>query len=133
MNFIYIIFTFLLLCSFSVKNAYSNYSTHFLQINQNDTIMKKDTINLIAVGDIMMGTNFPNKSYLPSNDGADLFNNVISHLNCEYCNYVNCFYQCWNTSFYFNENDESFRKQKTKNQKSILVFLWSDIYSQWYC
>ena len=81
MNFIYIIFTFLLLCSFSVKNAYSNYSTHFLQFNQNDTLTKKDTINLIAVGDIMMGTNFPNKSYLPNNDGADIFNNVVSFLN----------------------------------------------------
>ena len=81
MNFIYIIFTFLLLCSFSVKNPYSNYSTHFIQFNQNDTLMKKDTINLIAVGDIMMGTNFPNKSYLPNNDGADIFNNVVSFLN----------------------------------------------------
>ena len=81
MNFIYIILTFLLLSSFSIKTPHQNYSTHFLKFNQNDTLKKKDTINLIAVGDIMMGTNFPNKSYLPNNDGADLFNNVVSFLN----------------------------------------------------
>ena len=82
MNSIYIIFTFLLLSSFSVKQSYSNYNTHFTKLNQNDTLQKKkDTINLIAVGDIMMGTNFPNKSYLPNNDGADLFKNVESFLN----------------------------------------------------
>ena len=82
MNSIYIIFTFLLLSSFSVKQSFSNYNTHFTYFNQNDTLQKKeDTINLIAVGDIMMGTNFPNKSYLPNNDGADLFKNVESFLN----------------------------------------------------
>ena len=81
MNFIYIILTFLLLSSFSITPPHQNYSTHFLKFNQNDTLKKKDTINLVAVGDIMMGTNFPNKSYLPNNDGAYLFNNVVSFLN----------------------------------------------------
>lgn len=35
-----------------------------------------DTINIAAVGDIMIGTNFPNKSYLPRDSGAYLWNHV---------------------------------------------------------
>ena len=82
MNSIYIIFTFLILSLFSVKDSYSIYNIYFKKLYQNDTLQnKKDTINLIAVGDIMMGTNFPNKSYLPINDGADLFKNVEFLLN----------------------------------------------------
>ncbi len=37
-------------------------------IVQKELKIKKDTINLIAVGDIMIGTAFPNSSYLPSQD-----------------------------------------------------------------
>jgi poly-gamma-glutamate capsule biosynthesis protein CapA/YwtB (metallophosphatase superfamily) len=37
-------------------------------------IQKSDTISLIAVGDIMFGTNFPDQSHLPPNDGKDLLN-----------------------------------------------------------
>ncbi|MDH5476398.1 MAG: CapA family protein [Cyclobacteriaceae bacterium] len=36
----------------------------------------KDTIHIIGVGDIMMGTNFPNESYLPPNNGNYLFKDV---------------------------------------------------------
>ncbi len=39
-----------------------------------------DSISLMAVGDIMMGTNFPNASYLPANDGAYLWNGVCELL-----------------------------------------------------
>ena len=39
-----------------------------------------DTISLMAVGDIMMGTNFPNTSYLPARDGAYLWNEVCDLL-----------------------------------------------------
>ena len=53
------------------------------QINtkQNGIIVKDDSIvktiepksvKIIGVGDIMLGTNFPNSSYLPPNDGKDL-------------------------------------------------------------
>ena len=35
-----------------------------------------DTISLAAVGDIMMGTNFPNKSYLPKDTGRYLWKDV---------------------------------------------------------
>jgi poly-gamma-glutamate capsule biosynthesis protein CapA/YwtB (metallophosphatase superfamily) len=37
---------------------------------------KKDTITVIGVGDIMMGSNYPNGGALPPNDGADLFKDV---------------------------------------------------------
>ncbi|MFT7233856.1 MAG: hypothetical protein ACI8TA_003084 [Cyclobacteriaceae bacterium] len=33
-----------------------------------------DTISIAAVGDIMMGTHFPDKSYLPTNNGKFLWN-----------------------------------------------------------
>ncbi|WP_258104309.1 CapA family protein [Marinoscillum sp. MHG1-6] len=33
-----------------------------------------DTINIAAVGDIMIGTDFPNSSYLPPNNGQHLWN-----------------------------------------------------------
>ena len=36
----------------------------------------KDTLSIIGVGDIMMGTNYPESWYLPPNRGADLFSEV---------------------------------------------------------
>ena len=41
----------------------------------------KDTLKIIGVGDIMMGTNFPNKSYLPPSNGEYLFDNVRNILS----------------------------------------------------
>lgn len=46
---------------------------------QNISAQSKDTITIIAVGDIMMGTNYPESKYgqyLPANKGANLFSNV---------------------------------------------------------
>ena len=40
----------------------------------------KDTLTFIGVGDIMMGTNFPSESYLPSNGGFDLWTEVSDTL-----------------------------------------------------
>lgn len=40
----------------------------------------KDTLTLIGVGDIMMGTNFPAAHYLPGNDGRDLWVEVSDTL-----------------------------------------------------
>ncbi|UXX79306.1 CapA family protein [Reichenbachiella carrageenanivorans] len=40
----------------------------------------KDTLTLIGVGDIMMGTNFPEERYLPGNDGKDLWKEVSDTL-----------------------------------------------------
>lgn len=36
----------------------------------------KDTVAIIGVGDIMLGTNFPDDSYLPPNQGKDLLREV---------------------------------------------------------
>ncbi|TRX52449.1 CapA family protein [Fulvivirga sp. M361] len=41
----------------------------------------KDTLSIIGVGDIMMGTNFPDESYLPPNQGRDLLEEVDSVLS----------------------------------------------------
>ena len=41
---------------------------------------KKDTITVVGVGDIMMGTNYPDKGGLPPNDGVNLFKEVESVL-----------------------------------------------------
>lgn len=40
----------------------------------------KDTLTLIGVGDIMMGTNFPSANYLPGNVGRDLWVDVSDTL-----------------------------------------------------
>lgn len=37
----------------------------------------KDTVSIIGVGDIMMGTNFPDASYLPPDSGKNVLRNVI--------------------------------------------------------
>lgn len=41
---------------------------------------QEKTIKLVAVGDIMMGTNYPSKSYLPKGDGSYLWKNVKDKL-----------------------------------------------------
>ena len=82
MNFIYLFFTFTLLNFLN-----SNYSSVITSLNsefifQVDSInSKNDTINIIAVGDIMMGTNYPNQSYLPLNNGQMLLEGVSNYLN----------------------------------------------------
>ena len=51
-----------------------------------DTVIEKiavelpDTIRITAVGDIMMGTNFPDPKYLPPNGGRHLLDSVSSYL-----------------------------------------------------
>ncbi len=45
---------------------------------QNET--KAENLTIIAVGDIMLGTNYPNASYLPPNDGKDVMAAVGSIL-----------------------------------------------------
>jgi hypothetical protein len=37
---------------------------------------KKDTVTIIGVGDIMMGSNYPNGGSLPPNGGGDLLKEV---------------------------------------------------------
>ena len=40
------------------------------------SISRPSSIIITAVGDIMLGTNFPNASYLPPNDGKDILQPV---------------------------------------------------------
>ncbi|MEX2485132.1 MAG: CapA family protein [Brumimicrobium sp.] len=50
-------------------------------IKEEDTVTPpKRFFNIVGVGDIMLGTNFPSDSYLPPNDGADLLKPVDSIL-----------------------------------------------------
>ncbi|MCU0420784.1 MAG: CapA family protein [Cyclobacteriaceae bacterium] len=42
---------------------------------------KKDTVSIIGVGDIMMGSNYPTEAGLPPRDGADLFSEVAAILS----------------------------------------------------
>lgn len=42
--------------------------------------IQPDTISIVAVGDIMMGTNFPNSSYLPADSGNLLWKSVRPYL-----------------------------------------------------
>lgn len=46
-----------------------------------DSFPRVDSFPLTAVGDIMLGTNYPNASYLPPNDGQFLLDSVIPYLH----------------------------------------------------
>lgn len=48
-----------------------------------------DSVSVIGVGDIMMGTNYPSTNYLPPNDGADLFADVTDILSAANCTFGN--------------------------------------------
>lgn len=49
----------------------------------------KDSLSIIGVGDIMMGTTYPSERYLPPNDGADLFTAVKEILCSADCTFGN--------------------------------------------
>ena len=54
-----------------------------------DTSIKEKTIRIAAVGDVMLGTNFPDKSYLPPHDGKYLLDSVktyIEEADLAFCN-----------------------------------------------
>ncbi|WP_214227112.1 CapA family protein [Pedobacter sp. B4-66] len=44
------------------------------------TVLKKDTLSIIAVGDIMIGSAYPDKSNLPKDDAINSFKNVDTFL-----------------------------------------------------
>lgn len=51
-----------------------------LSFNNTATVHNNRLINIVAVGDIMMGSFFPNTNFLPPNDGRDSFKYVKPHL-----------------------------------------------------
>jgi len=50
-------------------------------LNSSALAQKKDTVTVIGVGDIMMGSNYPTAERLPSNNGLDLMKDVESILS----------------------------------------------------
>lgn len=77
-----IIVVFLFFCCTRCTNA-NNTATASGDIKRDTAdkpVAKSDTISLIAVGDIMFGTNFPDKSHMPPNDGKDLLSPFTSIL-----------------------------------------------------
>lgn len=50
-----------------------------IKIVQQDS-QKAKTLTIVAVGDIMMGTNYPSKRHLPAHDGKKLFDDVATQL-----------------------------------------------------
>jgi len=61
--------------------AGSSEITGLQQTTATDTIkIKKDTISIIAVGDMMLGSAYPSKSGLPADDAKNSFKNVAAYL-----------------------------------------------------
>ncbi|MBK7884621.1 MAG: CapA family protein [Chitinophagaceae bacterium] len=64
-----------ILCNLGCQSSIHEKQVQGIDKTLPDTTSPKllpDTISLIAVGDIMFGTNFPDKSHLPPNDGKNL-------------------------------------------------------------
>ena len=51
------------------------------QTNAEQENIKEKSYSLTAVGDIMIGTNYPSEIYLPPNDGTGFFDSVTEILN----------------------------------------------------
>lgn len=74
----------LLLIFFSCNKEERVTKTPEVQTDSSEIITKKpkqDLISIIAVGDIMMGSNYPSNASLPPNDGQDILNGVNEVLN----------------------------------------------------
>lgn len=69
-------------CSMGSEIAETSTDPTPLELTSIDTVVipKEDTITIAAVGDIMMGTNYPNTRTLPPKDGATLFKDVQQYL-----------------------------------------------------
>lgn len=63
-------------------------------------IGRGDTINIVAVGDMMLGSAFPSKTNLPPDDGVNSFVNVAEYLNGDivFGNLEGCFLNSGNSS-----------------------------------
>ena len=53
-------------------------TTAIVELEQPIEVTKKDSIIITGVGDIMLGTNFPETYYLPPNQGKDMLTGVAS-------------------------------------------------------
>ena len=89
---------------------------HALRI-KNDSLHRAgvDTISLIAVGDIMFGTNFPSTSTLPPNDGKDLmkyFSEELKNADLTFGNSEGVFLDAGGISKGYGANVFSFREPR---------------------
>jgi len=69
-KYIFILLTALIITAIIGKSQRNYVSVTF---SKNQT---NDTISIIGVGDLTLGTNYPSNEYLPPNDGKDLFTPV---------------------------------------------------------
>ncbi|HMC99977.1 MAG TPA: CapA family protein, partial [Ferruginibacter sp.] len=80
-----------------------------------DTIPNRDTVSLIAVGDIMFGSNFPDASHLPPNDGKDLlngFDSILKSADITFGNSEGVFLDAGGEAKGFGANVYSFREPR---------------------
>ena len=89
LHFIFLLFPLATPCLlWACKNTTMNYTSTVVQdtpqtqtIEYNNGIPPTDTLTIVAVGDIMLGTDFPTKSSLPPNDNPDaLLAPVVQYL-----------------------------------------------------
>ena len=80
----------------------------------------KDTLKIIGVGDIMMGTNFPNDSYLPPADGKYLLDEVSNVLSSADVTFGNL------EGVILNEGG---KQKDCKNPKLCYLFRSPDVYA----
>ena len=68
----------LMICTFVLQCSIISFS----QDNSNtiDGKSKKETVTVIGVGDIMLGTHYPSSNYLPPNDGKTILDSVKTYL-----------------------------------------------------
>ncbi len=66
---------------FACRQAKSEDSVYASQPKPTATPKKNEPITIAAVGDIMLGSPFPNDTRMPPNDGADLLKNVTPNLS----------------------------------------------------
>ncbi len=62
--------------TFLITQAGDTLDTLFQEVDISIDRLLPDTVTIMAVGDIMMGTQFPNKSYLPLNNGEYLWDDT---------------------------------------------------------
>ncbi len=73
-NLAHSVYFFLVFCCF-IDISGNNQKKNDLETD-NKNIREPRIVSVIGVGDIMMGTNYPNSSYLPANNGRNLFKPV---------------------------------------------------------
>ena len=91
-GFVFLSLPFIISCnSVNTQPQHEKRDADVAKVIENDTISKR--IFISAVGDCMIGTNYPNQNYLPPNDGRDIFSDAAFFLrksdltfgNCEGC------------------------------------------------